>query len=197
MKNVAFLLLLVAAHACATMDTQIAGRHIDGRGYEALHHPAANAYLYWALDCDGAHRRLTLTSSLAAIGINEGWPSSKSNLPERSLAENREEFSEAKFKSQTGLDITLGMTRKQVMDKLGLPSQSLYSKRFSAQELIYQRYTPKNKDGWYGRYANFYLFRNDRLYYIELSYDMIDGPCGQCEVITRALTPSTTSPVRP
>ena len=171
-------LLLVVASASANMDTQIAGRHIDRFGYEASLNPIDGTYLYWALDCDGALRRITLTTSLEAIGINEGWLSSKTKQPQKVLAERNEEFERKEFKTETGLGIRLGMTRKEVIDKLGIPSQSLFSKRFNAQELIYQRYTPRLKHGWYWRYANCYLFRGDTLFYIELRRDMIDGPCG-------------------
>ena len=179
MKYIALLAILCAtATAPAGMDTQIAGRKIDHFGYEALYDPFAKTYLYWALDCDGAHRRLTLTTSLESIGLNEGWNSPKGKMREEFFAEKRNEFEQIPINAQTGLGIKLGMTRKQVVHKLGIPSQSLYSERFKADELIYQRYTPKDKRGWYGRYANFYLFRNDMLFYIELSCNLIGGGCG-------------------
>jgi hypothetical protein len=153
------------ASAVASMDVQIAGRHIDHFHYDSFYNAASGAYLVPSMDCDGAHRRIILSNSLDTILLNEGTP-------------EIDPIARAPFNAQTGQGIRLGMTRMQVIDKLGIPSQSLYSKRFTADELIYQRYTEKDKRGWYGRYANFYLFRNNRLFYIEVSYDLIGGGCG-------------------
>lgn len=180
MKQIALLALLVSSAAApARMDTQIDGHSIEDRyGNDARYDPFAKTYLHWGLDCDGAHRRLTLTTSLEAIVTNEGWRPGSGKTREQFVADKHKELQEYKINAQTGLGIKLGMTRKQVINKLGIPSQSLYSERFKADELIYQRYTSKNPHGWYSRYANFYLFRNDKLFNIELSYDHIGGPCG-------------------
>lgn len=167
MRPIVLALLASAAmaSAVATMDVQIAGRHIDQFHYDPFYNAASGTYLFPGMDCDGAHRRIILSDSLETIILNEG----NSKI---------DQISHAPFNPQTGQGIRLGMTRMQVIEKLGNPSQSLYSKRFKADELIYQRYTPKDKRGWYGRYANFYLFKNNRLFYIEVSYNLIGGGCG-------------------
>ena len=169
-RATALALALCCSVAGAKMDTQIAGRRLDDWHYQPLFNAHSGAYLFPAIDCDGAHKRIILSDSLQAILRNEGRSDEGGELEAT--------IPWARFDPRTGLGIRLGMSRTEIIRRLGIPSQSLHSKKMQADELIYQRYTAKDKRGWYGRYANFYLFRNDRLFYIELSYDLIGGGCG-------------------
>jgi hypothetical protein len=51
----------------------------------------------------------------------------------------------------------------------------MWSKRFNAQELIYRKATPKDKEGMGVAYSNYYLFKGGKLFYIELAQDSMGG----------------------
>ena len=67
------------------------------------------------------------------------------------------------------------MSKQQVRNLLGRPDRSFFSKKFKADEFVYTRTTKKTADGLSDKYTNYYLFKKDRLYFIELRYDMIGG----------------------
>ena len=67
------------------------------------------------------------------------------------------------------------MSKQQVRNILGRPDRSFFSTKFSAYEFIYTHTTKMTADGLAGKYTNYYLFKKDRLYFIELRYDMIGG----------------------
>jgi hypothetical protein len=88
---------------------------------------------------------------------------------ERSRIRNRS------FDAETSSGIRLGMTEHTVRRVLGEPRRALWSKRFRAEELIYSRETPKDREGVSIRLSNYYLFRGGKLYYIGLARDTIGG----------------------
>lgn len=67
------------------------------------------------------------------------------------------------------------MTKRQVRNIPGRPDRSLFSNKFNADDFVYTRTTKKTKDGLSSKYTNYYLFKNDRLFFIELKYDSIGG----------------------
>ncbi len=84
-------------------------------------------------------------------------------------------FLPARFTPTTNSGVSIGMTKRQVRNILGRPQRSFYSQMFKADEFVYTHTTKKTADGISGKYTNYYLFKNDRLFFIELRYDMIGG----------------------
>ncbi|MBX3118277.1 MAG: hypothetical protein KF784_04370 [Fimbriimonadaceae bacterium] len=95
-------------------------------------------------------------------------------IPQR-IEEEKRNFQSGSIKPRTNLGIHLGMSQQEVKQILGKPQKAFWSKRFLAKELVYTRQTPLNADGMGVKYSNYYLFRDDKLYYIELSVDAIGG----------------------
>lgn len=67
------------------------------------------------------------------------------------------------------------MSRQSVQRILGKPHKSFWSKKFAAQEIIYSRQTRKNREGMWHKWTNYYLFKDGKLYFIELSRDHLGG----------------------
>lgn len=175
--NFALLIIpLALAIPAKNMDTAIDGRSTD-KYHESRFDPKKKLYLYSTGDCDGAHRRLTLTKDFTAIMKNEGYHESDwtpGEIAERTKAE-QQRCTAASLPGKTDRGVMLGMTPAQVQKILGKPDVSMQSKKFSAFELIYKRNGPKDKEGIYRQYKNYYLFRDGKLFYIELANDMIGG----------------------
>jgi hypothetical protein len=120
---------------------------------------------------------LVLSADLKSILLNEGIVHEElkpSEVPER-IKEEKARIKPGKIKPQTNLGIRLGMSLKEVQRKLGKPTKSMWSKRFNAQELIYRKATPKDKEGMGVAYSNYYLFKGGKLFYIELAQDSMGG----------------------
>lgn len=67
------------------------------------------------------------------------------------------------------------MTMSQVRRILGPPNRKIWSEKFRADEYIYSRETKKDREGFATKYTNYYLFRANKLFYIELSRDALGG----------------------
>ena len=115
---------------------------------------------------------MVLSDSLEAILTNDGYETAE--VRER-LTEFARSFRSASFTPATNSGVTIGMTKGQTRSILGRPDRSFYSKKFRADEFVYTHTTKKTADGLSGKYTNYYLFKNDRLFFIELRYDLIDG----------------------
>ncbi|MBV6457845.1 MAG: hypothetical protein HONBIEJF_00965 [Fimbriimonadaceae bacterium] len=92
----------------------------------------------------------------------------------------------ARIDPVNGLGIRIGMTKAEVERIAGRPTRRLFSKRFKCDELVYHRTTylrddrgrvEKTMDGekLKVRLANYYLFRNGRVFFIEASQDLLNG----------------------
>lgn len=84
-----------------------------------------------------------------------------------------------------GLGVRIGMTKAQVEKIAGRPTLRLYSKKHNCDELVYYR-TSNSRDQrgrieviegqkLKVRLANYYLFRNGRVFYMEASQDLLNG----------------------
>ncbi len=121
--------------------------------------------------------RLVLSADFKSIFINEGYGEDRAT-PESIASDTRQlksRITPGKINPRTNRGVRLGMSRLQVQRILGTPKKSMWSKRFRAQEIIYSRHTKLDKEGMGTKYTNYYLFRADKLYFIELSQDAIGG----------------------
>jgi hypothetical protein len=169
-------LTFALAGAGAKFDLSIGGKSANAY-HESVYDPANKLYLYSSGDCDGAHRRLVLSSDFESIMRNEGFLH-ESNRPEenrKSLEEERSRLKRSAIRPETSSGIRLGMSEKQVVGILGKPDRAFFSKKFQARELIYRRETKPDRDGISQRSSNYYLFRNGKLFYVELARDKIGG----------------------
>jgi hypothetical protein len=143
---------------------KLAGRDLRTCGHALVTDRSQGVHLYSSIECDGGHRRLILSRDLDAIRKNEGYEASKDfldYLPQ----------SDKPLAAATELGVKLGDTPEAVRARLGAPARDFFSKKFQARELIY-----KYRDARQQRlYASYYLFREGRLFYIELSWDIEDG----------------------
>jgi outer membrane protein assembly factor BamE (lipoprotein component of BamABCDE complex) len=120
---------------------------------------------------------LVLSANLDSIMTNEGM--FYDGLTSEDIARRRVEF-KAEIKpgtivAKTNRGVKLGMSQAQVRRILGPPDQKLKSKKFGADEYVYRRETKKDSEGVSTRFSNYYLFKSGKLFYIELSQDLIGG----------------------
>jgi hypothetical protein len=159
------------------MDSSIGGKSVT-RYHPSVYDAKQKLYLYSSGDCDGAHKRLTLTGDLRSIAINEGavYEGLSSADVAEALQRIKTECKPGPIKAKTNLGIRLGMSPAEVQRILGKPTKSMWSKKFSAKELIYSTETDKDAEGFSDTHSNYYLFRGGKLYYIELDEDL-GGAC--------------------
>ncbi len=121
---------------------------------------------------------MVLSADLNSILLNEGLLSKDLDAKEvaKRIEEEKQRFKSETVKPTTNRGIKLGMSQQEVRRILGKPTRSIWSDKFQSKELIYTRETPKDKEGISIKFSNYYLFRGDRLYYVELARDTIGGP---------------------
>jgi hypothetical protein len=127
---------------------------------------------------------LVLSADYLAIMKNEGslYDGLEAWDRERRIRGFKEQFRSGSIKPQTNSGVRIGMTEAQVRRILGAPRQTLYSKKFAAREFVYRREQGWSKskrdtapDGTGMSWRNYYLFRNGRLFYVELAQDLEGG----------------------
>lgn len=171
------VLMVIVAASPATpyskMDTEISGKPLASTQNDSRYDPKKKLFLYSSNDCDGWRRRLILCADLRTILLSEDEIGP--HLGPEQTAERyqywKSTFALGKVTPTTNKGVTLGMTRLNVESRLGAPTRTLWSKKFNAQELIYSRRTRKDATGNSTRFSNYYLFKNGKLYYIELASD--------------------------
>lgn len=179
--------LLVATSAPGSkMDTSLGGLKIGARFQESTFDAKQNLYLLSSGECDGAHLRLVLSSDYQAMMVNEGalYEGLEQWDIDQRVRQFKQEHKPGKINPKTNYGVRLGMTEAEVLRVLGKPKKAIYSKKFQARELIYRREVvwPKKRgeearNGTGMLWSNYYLFRNGRLFYIELCQDLVGGAC--------------------
>lgn len=99
---------------------------------------------------------------------------SRDEVAER-IAEQMTQIKPGAIVARTNRGVRLGMSMASVTRLLSKPDRKVLSTRFHADEFIYSRESKKDKDGLSVKFTNYYLFKKGRLYYIELSQDLIGG----------------------
>lgn len=135
--------------------------------------PGSGYFAYVTMECDGAHRSITLTRDRRVVG-EAGYDTGRfGRKPEN------EPFSQIKDKKLVlvaGNGIKIGMTRRQVQTKLGNPNKTAV--RGNNNEFwcaLYKRSDLKKGEGHILR--NTYIFKNSKLVEISISLDSVPG-CG-------------------
>lgn len=115
---------------------------------------------------------MVLSGDLTSILLNEDYPENHAKLPPKDAGVT---FDPATLNPTTNNGVRIGMTPKQVESILGKPSKRFYSKKFQADEMAYYRERKRPGESSPRKYSNYYLFRHDKLYYIELRNDSLGG----------------------
>lgn len=120
---------------------------------------------------------MVLSADLKSILLNEGYLERYSDpMPKADdLTMFKEQIKPGRVQAVTNRGIRLGFSEKQVREILGNPSKAIWSSRFQARELIYRWESKKTPDGVSTVASNYYLFRNGKLYYLELARSLLGG----------------------
>lgn len=144
------------------------------------HDPANGYYLYKSMDCDGAHTSITLTKDRRMV-LESGFEVARfGRKPEDAPGadiENR------KLNLETRNGIRIGMTREEVVEKLGKPARTAV--RGKGKEYwcaLYKKVAMRDKVN--GRVLrNTYIFKHGKLIEIAINLDSIPG-CGDDDSAT-------------
>lgn len=185
MRIVALMSLATTCHGQVPMDASLGGQGFFKNFGKQIIDRKQGLYLYASGECDGAHRRITLSTDFRAVMLNEGSIYEGLSASEVELRE--QEFlaglKRDQIRASTDRGIRIGMRESEVLRILGKPTKTIWSKKFQARELIYRReikYSKKKREEGNGtgvQFSNYYLFRNGKLFYIELSRDVVGGGC--------------------
>lgn len=138
------------------------------------HDPASGYYLYKSMDCDGAHTSVTLTRDRRMV-LESGFEVARfGRKPEFATGPNIEE---RKIELTTKNGIRIGMTREEVVAKLGAPA--LTAVRGEGKEFwcaLYKKIAMRDKQNGHVL-RNTYIFKHGKLIEIAINLDSIPG-CG-------------------
>lgn len=136
--------------------------------------PANGYFAYVTIECDGAHRGLTLTRDRRVVG-EAGYDTARfgrkpENEPFGQIQEKRMELA-------AGNGIKIGMTRRQVQAKLGKPAKTaVRGKSGEFWCAMYKKVDMKNREEGHVL-RNTYIFKNSKLIEISINLDSVPG-CG-------------------
>lgn len=136
--------------------------------------PKSGYFAYVIMECDGAHRGITLTKDRRMVG-EVGYDTGRFG---RKL--DTEVYGQVQDKQLTlgaGNGIKIGMTRRQLQSKLGNPSKTaVRGKNGEFWCAMYKKVDMKNREeGEVLR--NTYIFKNSKLIEISINLDSVPG-CG-------------------
>ena len=142
--------------------------------YACWHDPKSGYYLYKSMDCDGAHTSITLTKDRRMVQESGFEVARFGRKPEEGAGAKIEERA---FDPVTKHGIRIGMSREEVVAKLGSPSKTAV--RGSNKEYWCALYKKvQMQDRVTGRVLrNTYIFKNDKLIEIAINLDSVPG-CG-------------------
>ena len=142
--------------------------------YGCWHDPKSGYYLYKSMDCDGAHTSITLTKDRRMV-MESGFEVARfGRKPEDGAGAKIEERA---FEPSTKHGIRIGMSRDEVVAKLGTPTKTaVRGKQKEFWCALYKKVQMEDKvTGQVLR--NTYIFKNDKLIEIAINLDSIPG-CG-------------------
>ena len=138
------------------------------------HDPQSGYYLYKSMDCDGAHTHITLTKDRRMVAESGYEVARFGRKPDDSAGAKIEE---RKLDLSTLNGIRIGMSRDEVVSKLGPPTRSAVR----GQEKEYWCALYKKvamEDRVTGRVLrNTYIFKHGKLIELSINLDAIPG-CG-------------------
>jgi len=168
-------LLLLAAWP-SQFTVAAAGMSAESRTitYGCWHDPQSGYYLYKSMDCDGAHTHITLTRDRRMVTESGFEVARFGRKPEDSPGTRIEE---RKLDLSTRNGIRIGMSRDEVVSKLGPPTRSVV--RGKDNEFWCALYKKvQMEDRVSGRVLrNTYIFKNGKLIELSINLDSIPG-CG-------------------
>ena len=168
------LLLLAAWPSNVTVAT--AGMSAEARTvtHGCWHDPASGYYLYKSMDCDGAHTSVTLTKDRRMVTESGFEVARFGRKPEQAAGANIEE---RKLELTTKNGIRIGMSRDEVVAKLGEPTRTaVRGNKKQYWCALYKNAAMDNKVT--GRVLrNTYIFKDGKLIEIAINLDSIPG-CG-------------------
>lgn len=136
--------------------------------------PASGYFAYVTMECDGAHRGITLTKDRRVVG-EAGYDTGR--FGRKNDNEPFAQVQDRKLMLGAGNGIKIGMTRRQVQSKLGNPTKTAV--RGNKGEFwcaMYKKVDMKNREeGQVLR--NTYIFKNSKLIEISINLDSVPG-CG-------------------
>lgn len=142
--------------------------------HRCWHDPESGYYLYKTIDCDGAHKSITLTKDRRMVqdcGFEVARFGRKPEDNPGTATEDR------KIELATKGGIRIGMTRQEVVEKLGVPTRTAV--RGNAKEYwcaLYKKVVMKDRET--GRVLrNTYIFKHGKLIEIAINLDSVPG-CG-------------------
>lgn len=170
------LLLLLANIWPSHLTVATAGMSVESREltYGCWHDPESGYYLYKAMDCDGAHTGITLTKDRRMV-LDSGFEVARfGRKPEEGAGAKIEE---RRLDLSTKHGIRIGMSRAEVVRKLGQPTKTaVRGKNKEFWCALYKKVAMEDKVS--GRVLrNTYIFKNDKLIEIAINLDSVPG-CG-------------------
>ena len=167
-------LLLVAWPANLT--AAVGGVSTEARvaSHGCWHDPESGYYLYKTIDCDGAHVQVTLTKDRRMV-LDCGFEVARfGRKPEEGPGTGIED---RKLELATKNGIRIGMTRQEVVEKLGAPTRTAV--RGNAREYwcaLYKKVVMKDRERGHVL-RNTYIFKHGKLIEIAINLDSVPG-CG-------------------
>lgn len=142
--------------------------------YGCWHDPASGYYLYKSMECDGAHTLLTLTKDRRMV-TESGFEVARFRRKQENAGGMKIE--ERKLDLATKHGIRIGMTRDEVIEKLGKPTRTAL--RGANKEFWCALYKKADmEDRATGRVLrNTYIFKHGKLIELAINLDSIPG-CG-------------------
>ena len=142
--------------------------------YGCWHDPSSGYYLYKSMDCDGAHTGITLTKDRRMV-LESGFEVARFGRKPEDAPGNK--IDERALELTTKHGIRIGMTRNEVIAKLGQPTKTaVRGKKKEFWCALYKKIEMEDKVS--GRVLrNTYIFKNDKLIEISINLDSIPG-CG-------------------
>ena len=169
-----FLSLVLLAAWPSNLTVAAAGMSAETRtvSYGCWHDPASGYYLYKSMDCDGAHTNVTLTRDRRMVTESGFEVARFGRKPDEAAGAK---ITERKIDLTTKNGIRIGMTRDEVVGKLGEPTRTAV--RGSEKQYwcaLYKNVEMTDKVS--GRVLrNTYIFKDDKLIEIAINLDSFPG----------------------